>query len=94
MKRKSHTFYKNLLLGTEFDKYLIEHPHLIDNIPDGALMILLPQDDPDLCKENLQIAKAQLEENGQSVVYVKIKKLAPASRSRIIGPKIEYAKAG
>jgi hypothetical protein len=93
MKRKTQTFYKNLLLGTEFDKYLIEHPEFTEYIPDEALMILLPQDDPDLCKENLRIAKARLQE-GQPVAYVKIKKLAPAPRSRIISPKIEYLKAG
>jgi len=93
MRRRSNAFYKNLSLGTEFDKYLIEHPKLVQSIPPGALMILLPQDDPALCKENLRTAKARLQE-GQPIVYVKIKKLAPAPRSRIIGPQIEYAKTG
>ncbi len=93
MKKKRKTFYKNLMLGTEFDKYLIEHPKFRENIPEGALIVLLPQDDPALCKENLRIAKARSEE-GQPLVYIKIKKLAPVPRSRIIGPKIEYAKTG
>ena len=53
MKRNRKTFYKNLLLGTEFDKYLIEHPKFAESIPNGALVVLLPQDNPALCKENL-----------------------------------------
>ena len=93
MRKKSKTFYKNLLLGTEFDKYLIEHPKFAQSIPEGALIILLPQDDPALCKENLRITEARLQE-GQPVAYVKIKKLAPAPRSRIIGPQIEHSRAG
>lgn len=93
MKNKSKTFYKNLLLGTEFDKYLIEHPKFSENIPEGALVVLLPQDDPALCKENLHIARTNAEE-GQPVVYIKIKKLAPVPRSRIVGPQIKYAKTG
>ena len=93
MKKNRKTFYKNLLLGTEFDKYLVEHPKFAQNIPNAALVVLLPQDDPVLCKENIRIAKAQAEE-GQPVVYIKIKKLAPVPRSRIIGPQIEYAKTG
>ena len=93
MKKKQKTFYKNLLLGTEFDKYLIEHPRFAENIPDGAVVVLLPQDNPALCRENLRIAEARAEE-GQPVVYIKIKRLAPVSRSRIIGPQIEYAKTG
>lgn len=92
MKERTKTFYKNLLLGTEFDKYIVEHPSFAENIPDGALLILLPDDDPALCKENQRIAKARAEED-QPVVYVKIKKLAPAPRSRIVGPKIEYVGA-
>lgn len=93
MKKKTKTFYKNLLLGAEFDKYLIEHPRFSENIPEGALVVLLPQDDTALCKENLRIAEARAE-NGQPVVYIKIKKLAPVPRSRIIGPEIKYAKTG
>ena len=93
MKKNRKTFYKNLLLGTEFDKYLVEHPKFTQNIPNGALVVLLPKDDPALCKENIRTAKAQAEE-GQPVVYIKIKKLAPVPRSRIIGPQIEYAKTG
>lgn len=93
MKKASKAFYKNLMLGAEFDKYLIEHPRFAESIPDGALVVLLPQDDATLCKENLRIAKTRAEE-GQPVVYITIKKLAPAPRSRIIGPQIEYAKTG
>ena len=92
-EKTSKTFYKNLVLGTEFDKYLIEHPKFAESIPDGALDVLLPQDNAKLCRENLRIAKARAEE-GQPVGYITIKKLAPAPRSRIIAPQSEYAKTG
>lgn len=91
--KKSRTFYKNLVLGTEFDKYLVEHPKFAEQIPNDSIVVLLPQDDPQLCQENLHIAKTRTAK-GQSIIYIKIKKLAPAPKSRLVKPQIELAKAG
>jgi hypothetical protein len=83
---------KNLLLGIEFDKYLIEHPALIEKIPQGAYVVLLPEYDPDLFKANMRLARKRIKE-GESVVFVRVEKLAPPPKSRLIRPRIELAES-
>ena len=34
-------FEKNQQLSTEFDLYLLDHPELADDIPDGALIVFV-----------------------------------------------------
>ena len=84
-------FIKNNILQCEFSKYLLEHPDVGDQIPFNAQVVLLPQDDPELCKKNIEITKAQ-RETGQAVVYVYIDKLAP-QMSRIVNPQIKIEAA-
>lgn len=78
---------RNLILTTEFDRYVLEHPEFSESIPPNAQVVLLPEDDPELSRRNLEIAKAQ-REPGQSVVYVRIEKLLPPL-SRLVNPRIE-----
>jgi hypothetical protein len=59
---KEDLFRKNHLLGVEFDRYLLEHPETLDQIPDGAEIYFLPEEDPDLLQENLGIAEAPMKE--------------------------------
>lgn len=82
--------HKNLLLGVEFDKYLVEHPNQVEKIPQGSYVILLPEYDPDLYKANIRLARKRLKE-GEKVVFVRVEKLAPPPRSRLIKPRIEVA---
>ncbi|PWB48589.1 MAG: hypothetical protein C3F12_02185 [Candidatus Methylomirabilota bacterium] len=82
-------FTKNLKLSTEFDLYLVEHPDMAEQIPENALVVLLPEEDQELCARNLALANAR-REPGQSVVYVKIEKVAPP-RSRLVKPRVEVA---
>jgi len=79
-------FEKNLVLTTEFDRYLLEHPEVAEQIPHNAQIVLLPGDDPELSQTNREIAAAQ-REPGQPVVYVHIQRLAPAI-SRLVNPRI------
>ncbi len=90
--REKEMVRKNLVLGMEFDKYLIEHPNLIEKIPQGAHVVLLPEDDSDLYKANMRLARQRLKE-GKKVVFVKVGKLAPPRKSRLIRPRIEVAEA-
>jgi hypothetical protein len=80
-------FTKNLKLSTEFDLYLLEHPEVAEQIPENALIILLPEEDPALCEKNLEFAKAR-QEPGQPVVYIRVEKIAPP-RSRLVNPRME-----
>ena len=79
-------FEKNPVLTTEFDRYLLEHPEIAEQIPLNAQIVLLPDDDPELSQKNREIAAAQ-REPGQPVVYIRIQQLAPAI-SRLVNPQI------
>ena len=62
---------KNLELHAEWMRYLLEHPEAMDQIPEGAQVVILPTDDPELARENektLVTAQAQ----GIPVVLVRI----------------------
>lgn len=90
MRRKEWA-YKNLVLGIEFDKYVVEHPEIIDRIPDQSSMVLLPEYDRELYQANLKLAQKRMA-NGERIIFVRIKKLAPP-KSRIIRPRIEYSES-
>lgn len=80
-------FAKNLKLSTEFDLYLLEHPEIAEQIPDNALILLLPEEDPELCASNLALAQTHREPH-QSVVYIRVEKISPP-RSRLVNPRME-----
>ncbi|OGW01395.1 MAG: hypothetical protein A2889_09285 [Nitrospinae bacterium RIFCSPLOWO2_01_FULL_39_10] len=69
-------FAKNLILSSEFDRYIIEHPEFAVKISLNAQVVFLPEDDDELCRINMKIAEKQREE-GQEVVYVHIGGVAP-----------------
>ena len=82
-------FEKNLTLSTEFSLYLLEHPEFADTLPDKAHVVLLPKDDPELCKANLRAASlyGQRGDDDRPLVYVEIERLAPV-RSRLVNPRV------
>lgn len=86
--RRKELAYKNLALGVEFDKYMVEHPEIIDRIPNKSTVVLLPEYDRELYDANLKLAQKNMAK-GEKIVFVRIKKLAPL-KSRIIRPRIEY----
>ena len=77
---------KNQTLSFEFERYILDHPETLDQIPSGAEIVLLPKYDPELYQINLRIVQeAQHQDDHSPVVYVEIEALAP-SRSRLINP--------
>jgi hypothetical protein len=58
---------KNLILSTEFDKYVLEHPGFAEKIPPNALVVLLPKNDPELCATNKELAQRQREKDQRVV---------------------------
>ena len=56
---KDEVMKKNLDLHAEWMKYTFENPDVLDRIPKGAVLVILPEDDKELCDENYRI----LEEN-------------------------------
>ena len=57
--RKEDLFKKNHTLGIEFDRYLLEHPEILEQIPENAEIHFLPEEDPELSQENFKIAESQ-----------------------------------
>ena len=72
--RREELFRKNQQLSTEFELYLLDHPEIEEAIPDNALIVLLPDYDSILAEKNRELAEAN-KELGQTIVYVRIKKL-------------------
>jgi exopolysaccharide biosynthesis predicted pyruvyltransferase EpsI len=85
--RKEDLFKKNHILGVEFDRYLLEHPEILEQIPENAEIYFIPEEDLELSQENLKIAEAQ-KAVGRKVVLVKIGKLSPP-RSRLQDVRLE-----
>ena len=90
--REKELVRKNLLLGVEFDKYLVEHPSVIEKIPQGAHVILLPEYDSELLNANMRLARKKIKE-GEKVVLVRVEKLAPPRKSRLIRPRLEVVES-
>lgn len=79
---------KNITLSFEFERYVTEHPEMLNQIPDDATVVFLPKDDPELYRVNLETArKVQAEGKATSVVFLEIEALAPA-RSRLVNPHL------
>ncbi|MBI5197649.1 MAG: hypothetical protein HZA19_03470 [Nitrospirae bacterium] len=90
--KKDEIAARNLLIGAEFDKFILEHPEFLDQIPQGAQLVFLPEYDPELCRENLKLAES-IREKEKPVVHIRLRKLSP-QKSRIKHLTIELAKAG
>jgi len=79
-----------MLLGAEFDKYIAEHPNFATKIPHDSTIVFLPKNDKKLSNANLKLAKRQIK-SGEKVIFVRISKLSPTPKSRIVRAKIENA---
>ncbi|MDP3112709.1 MAG: DUF5647 family protein [Thermodesulfovibrionales bacterium] len=67
---------KNLDLHAEWMKYVFENPDVLDRIPKNAVLVILPEDDEELYRENYKV----LEENkgkGIPVFVVRMKTPRP-----------------
>jgi hypothetical protein len=81
---------KNITLFFEFQQYVLEHPEIIEDVADDAEIVLLPKDDLELYRANLEAARRPRQNDdvpNRPVVYIEIDGLAPI-RSRIINPRV------
>lgn len=70
---ENETIKRNLDLLNEFMKIAFDQPEILDKVPKGSELIILPENDPELYAANLKI-KQLLEEKGEKVVVVRMKK--------------------
>ena len=80
---------KHGILVTEFDRYVVEHPELAEQIPPNAQIVLQVEGDEEYNRWSIQLAEKQRERD-QPFVFVKIKGLMPA-KSRLIKPEVVAA---
>ena len=63
---KEEVTKKNLDLHAEWMKYAFDNPDVLDRIPKGAVLVILPEDDKELYDENFRV----LEENKRKGIPV------------------------
>ena len=80
--------YDDLL--TEFNRYVVEHPEFLGNIPNEALLVLLDRTDPEFSRYNLnRTAEYHKHDDlpNRPIVYIDVGDLAPV-RSRLKNPRV------
>ena len=71
MKRES-IVRKNLDLLDELMKYAFDHPDILDDVPRDASLVILPEGDLSLRKENRKMI-SRLKAKGEEVVAIKLR---------------------
>jgi hypothetical protein len=78
MSAESYFTERNITLSFEFARSIVDNPSILDEIPDGATLILLPSDEPDLVRENLRLGIAAAE-RGENVYLRHVSSLSSAT---------------
>ncbi|MGH2535743.1 MAG: DUF5647 family protein [Thermomicrobiales bacterium] len=65
---------RNITMGFAFTRQILDDPSLLDAIPDGATLILIPGDDPALAEANLAMAIGEVRKGRN--VYIRHVRLA------------------
>lgn len=85
---KDESFWElQRMLTAEFSKYVLTHPEIEEQIPDGAQVVFHLADNPEFSAWALKVAKSQLAAN-QPMIIVRIKGLTPVPPSRLINPEL------
>lgn len=71
--RRNHDLFEVFMLEA------LNDPELTEHIPNGASVIFLPANDPELLKANLELARIKRQE-GERVVFVRVT-LVPEMRT-------------
>jgi len=74
--KKDRIISKNMDLLSEFMKYSFDFPDILDQIPENAELVILPENDSEMYRENMKIVK-RLQKEGQSFVIIKMKRPEP-----------------
>lgn len=80
-------FEQNLDQLETFTQYVLEHPNVLDTLPKDARLVFLPEDNPQLRKENLKILKK--EKVDQPVALVRMLKVPQIKEVVTTIPQLE-----
>ncbi|MEE8074215.1 MAG: DUF5647 family protein [Candidatus Binatia bacterium] len=70
--KKDSVVKKNLDLLDEFMKYAFDHPDILEEVPRNASLVILPEGNPSLQKENRKMLN-KLKARGEQVVVLKLR---------------------
>ena len=65
---------KVLELTEQFNRYVFDHPEILDHIPDRAMLVFLDANDPAFSEANLELANASPESPDRQPVYIQMQK--------------------
>ncbi|OGH61252.1 MAG: hypothetical protein A3G34_03495 [Candidatus Lindowbacteria bacterium RIFCSPLOWO2_12_FULL_62_27] len=80
------------VLSTEFSKYVLAHPELDVQIPDGAQIVFHMEDNPEFNRWARKVAHSQMAKN-QPMIVIKVAGLSPVPPSRLINPQVDLSPA-
>ncbi len=70
--KKDTVIKRNLDLLDEFMKYAFDHPDILDEVPQGQSLVILPEGDPALERQNKKTLRV-LKARGRPAVVIKLK---------------------
>jgi hypothetical protein len=76
VNKPSDAVERNLALTGEFTRYLLEHPNILQTLPEQFEVVILPEDDPDIRMYNLELLDRYSSE-GKPIVFVRMRIHAP-----------------
>jgi len=65
---------KIIELTEHFNRYVFDHPEILDQIPNKTVLVLLDVDDPEFNLANLELAEATPLSAGGQRVHIRMKK--------------------
>ncbi len=83
--------HKNMELSEQFSLYALEHPEILEQIPEGAQVVFLPEDDQELAEQNQKILN-RLSQEQATVVVVHMRPVEQVVRTRVPTPHLEVVR--
>jgi hypothetical protein len=71
-KKPRRVVERNVALTGSFMRYLMAQPRILESLPDKFELVILPEDDPELRRYNLDLLDAYGSE-GRPIVFVRLK---------------------
>jgi len=61
-------------LTEQFNRYVFEHPEILDAIPDKAVLVFLDPDDPDFNHANIERARSMSHPDAGRLIYIEMRR--------------------
>lgn len=71
-KKVGHVVERNITLTGNFMRYLIDQPRIFESLPEKFELVILPEDDPELRRYNLELLDTYGSED-RPIVFVRVK---------------------